>query len=269
MNVSKISERISRSFDQAKQFVNERIGKAEELTAFPPEYRLLEEKTDKIKTVYENLVRVFRQFTKADRFEPPIQDQVVDALGKINQQIDRFGQSSSQRSPAKSPTSDDMTPFTIQHAAAKAASEGSQALQPPDDLSNALSKYGQAMDKMGGYRMAMDQKVENNFLRPLQNIVDAIIANAVHARKAAQRSRLELDAVKSKCKTSRSERLDALQKELADAEAQFHAHVDEAIQRMQAVVDNPLVVQCLSELVNAQRTYHQQCFEALNGLVLN
>jgi hypothetical protein len=269
-NLSKLSQRISKSFEQARQLTSEYIGTADEVTSFPPDYRVLEEKVDKLKTIYEDLVRVHRQFIKADRYEPPIQDQMVDVFGKINQQFDKLGQSSSRSpKPHSSPSADDMPPFTIQHAAAKASLEGVNVLQPEgDELSQTLKKYGQAMDKLGGYRMAMDQKIEHAFLRPMQNIVDAIIGNAMHARKSAQRSRLELDSCKSKCKTSKSDRLDVLQKELADAEAQFHAHVDEATQRMQNVVDNPLVVQCISELINAQLSYHQNCSQALTSITL-
>ena len=240
----------------------------EEITTFPPEYRVLEEKLDKVKTIYESLVRVHRQFIRADRFEPALQDQVVDVLGKINQQIDKFGQSASGRSPPAGAHAGQQHPVTIQHAASRAALEGAATLQPPDDLSHALVKYGQAEEKLGGYRVEMDQRVESGFLRPVQNILDAVVGHALQACKSAQRSRLDLDACKSKCKSSRSDRLDTLQKELTDHETQFHAHVDEAIVRMNAVVDNPLVLHCLSELVEAQRKYHQQCYEVLNGLVL-
>lgn len=206
-----------------------------------------------------------RQYSQADRYGPGIQEQVVGVFDKLNQQIDKLSSSPKEKSPSPS----EQRPSTIQHAAARIALQGASTLQSPtDELSQALSRYGMATDKLGNYRIEMDHKIEHNFLKPIQNIVDAIIGHSIQARKSAQRSRLELDACKSKCKTSKSDRLEALRKELSDAESQFRAHVDEAIKRMQAVVDNPLVLQCLSELVEAQRKYHQQCYEVLNGLVL-
>lgn len=106
----------------------------------------------------------------------------------------------------------------------------------------------------------------SKFVRPLENIIDVVFGRATAARRTAQRARLDLDAVKNKCKAARADRQDELQRELAQAEEQYTVAVEEAISRMKEVAENPIVLQCLSDLVDAQRTYYKQSCEVLNGL---
>jgi len=263
VDLHNLGQRISKGFDQAKQYASEKIGTADEVTSLSPEYLSLEEKTEQMKIIYENLIKVNRQFVNADNYAPPLQEQMIDVMGKLNEKLN-MGVNTDNSGKDKSPNMGSSPHLkTIQHAASKAAQDGYLVLQPPDSMNEALKIYGESQEKIGNFRIEMDQKVQVKFLQPMQNIMDNVFAHVSKACKAAHGARLELDAIKTKCKGVSPEKLGSLQNELATAEEQFQANQRDAISRLTSVIENPQVIQCLSDLVEAQRKYHEQSFKAL------
>ncbi len=68
MNFSNFVDKASKTFDTAVQFASEKLGKAEEVTDFPSEYKELEIEVERIKTVYEKMFKSTRQLMAADSY---------------------------------------------------------------------------------------------------------------------------------------------------------------------------------------------------------
>lgn len=90
---------------------------------------------------------VRRPLDMSAMIEPPIQEQMIDVMGKLNEKLNMNANGDgNHRAPSLR---------LIQHAAARAALDGASAIQPPDEITLALEKYGTAEEKMAGYRMEM------------------------------------------------------------------------------------------------------------------
>jgi len=68
-----------------------------------------------------------------------------------------------------------------------------------------------------------DSQIKSKLLEPYDRQLNTVIANAIRARKEAVRSRLSLDAVKSRLQSAKPEQLAATQVELREMEADFHS----------------------------------------------
>lgn len=77
-------------------------------TSLPPEYVALDRRLRNLRQMYEGLIRVHDQMTASEKYEPPIQEQMIGVMDKINE---TFG----GRGPSPAPAS----PLTQHHACAK------------------------------------------------------------------------------------------------------------------------------------------------------
>jgi BAR domain len=227
---------------------------------------------------------VIQQLATADQYELPLQDQVSDVMGKLNEKLTSAFHATKSSERSESPSGSTFFPLrsqsqsgqprTIHHAAAKVTLEGASFLPPSDELGQVLNKYGSVASKMGAFREEMNDALVSKFIHPLSNILDVVFGQAASARRSAQKARLDLDALKTKLKNLMSDssspvspdRMNSLQGELEQAEQIFAVSVEDALSRMKAVAENPLVIQCISDLVEAQRNFHKKSFELLNGL---
>ena len=97
-------------------------------------------------------------------------------------------------------------PKTFHHAMARASLAGSQTLHQQhtgageDPLATALEKYALAMERVGEARMAQDAQVQSRFLAGWNTTLNTNILFATRARKAVEKARLTLDAVKARVK---------------------------------------------------------------------
>jgi hypothetical protein len=89
---------------------------------------------------------------------------------------------------------------------ARASLAGSQTLHQQhtgageDPLATALEKYALAMERVGEARLAQDTQVQSRFLAGWNTTLNTNILFATRARKAVEKARLTLDAVKARVK---------------------------------------------------------------------
>lgn len=69
-----------------------------------------------------------------------------------------------------------------------------------DPLATALEKYALAMERVGEARLAQDAQVQSRFLAGWNTTLNTNILFATRARKAVEKARLTLDAVKARVK---------------------------------------------------------------------
>lgn len=112
----------------------------------------------------------------------------------------------------------------------------------------------------------MDADVTARFFEPFSQTLNTTIAAAMQARKHVQSTRLNYDASKQRLKGAASNRADALRQELELAEDQFVAAVEDAMNKMKAVVSSPAPLANLADLVAAQLAFHKEAYEALAEL---
>lgn len=97
-------------------------------------------------------------------------------------------------------------PKTFHHAIARASLASSQTLHQQhtgageDPLATALEKYALAMERVGEARLAQDAQIQSRFLAGWNTTLNTNILFATRARKAVEKARLTLDAVKARVK---------------------------------------------------------------------
>lgn len=132
-----------------------------------------------------------------------------------------------------------------------------------DESNEVWMKYGQAMKKLGDFRLTFQHAVDLRFQRPMRNVVETLFGSVEDSKRKLQAARLALDTEKAKGLPSEDD-----VSLLKTMEAKYQTALQNTMDLMKSLADNPLVVQCLSDLVEAQRMYHKQCFEVLNALVI-
>lgn len=99
-------------------------------------------------------------------------------------------------------------PKTFNHAIARAALASSQILQQhhtgasEDPLATALEKYALAEERVGEARLAQDAQIQSRFLAGWNTTLNTNLMFATRARKSVENSRLLLDAVKARSKST-------------------------------------------------------------------
>jgi len=85
----------------------------------------------------------------------------------------------------------------------------------------------------------------------------AINPDLQKARKDVQTSRLNYDACKQRVKSAKPDRLEATRHEMEKAEDEFVAAVEDAMNKMKAVVTSPQPLANLADLVAAQVSFER------------
>ena len=207
-----------------------------------------------------------------DLVAPAIQEQMSDFIEKLNEKIvsstASINSNPGEKSPASASEGKVVIPKDIYAGAALIARQGADTMVPADDFSEALIKYAYAMEKLSIFKTDMNETVLNKFILPMKDIMDVLFVQAAESRRILSQMRLTMDSVKAKCKTASAEKLEGRQQELELAESDYKNALTDATRRIKSVVENPLVVQYIADLVEAQRKFHKQCYEVLNGVII-
>src|SRR5438132_13528715 len=83
----------------------------------------------------------------------------------------------------------------------------------------------------------MDKEISKKFVEPFNTTLNTNLQYAMRARKNVRSTRLALDTIKSKYKSTQPELSDAAKLEIEQAEDQFVAAVEEATMLMKNVID--------------------------------
>ena len=93
------------------------------------------------------------------------------------------------------PTQHKTLPHALYRASLTAVNDLS-AVSKDDKLTDALTAYGTAWEKIAAARLQHDETIRTAFLQPWQQTLETNISVAIKARQAVRASRLELDAAK-------------------------------------------------------------------------
>ncbi|KAK0735767.1 BAR domain-containing family protein [Apiosordaria backusii] len=272
------------------QYTKEQLGQAEDKTELPPDYIDLEKRVDALKAVHQKMLAVTSQYANEAYDYPPNIKETFQDLGRtVSEKVQLL---SSATSPAEAqaaltaPPSAKPQPKTFHHAIARASLASSQTLHQQhtssgeDPLATALEKYALAMERVGEARLAQDAQVQSRFLAGWNTTLNTNITFATRARKAVEKARLTLDAVKARVKGTtwklggagpsgqhdEQELSPEAQEEIEKAEDEFVTQTEEAVGVMKNVVDTPEPLRNLAELLAAQIEFHKRAHEILSEL---
>ncbi|KAI9141047.1 BAR domain protein [Paraphysoderma sedebokerense] len=257
---SQLTKDIGRGFGQVKQYAQEKLGTAEDVTELPADYKELERKVDALRHVHSSLLKLM----KHDSFLPPA---VGETFGEITRSVK---ETLSLENPPTSPTLAEhpqlVHPGTFSHAVAAASLQGVELIGEGEPLGAALKKYGLAQEKIGDARTKMDKDVEQKFTVPFSATLNNNIQFAMRARRNVQTTRLHLDAVKSRFKSAPPAKIEQIRVELEQAEDTFVNAVEEAQELMKRCIESPEPLRNLADLVNAQVEYYKKAADLLTEL---
>ncbi|KAF9583437.1 hypothetical protein BGW38_009462 [Lunasporangiospora selenospora] len=237
-----LAARLNKQFVQAKQFAQEKMGTAEDITELPQEYKDLEK-------LQETLGEFGRTVT--DR----IQQVALSPAEKA-----------ASEAAALEERKETAPPKTLSHALSRASYDGSEQIGLEEPMGAALFKFATVQEKVGDFRLKMDHEISTKFVQPFGTTLNTQIGFAMKARRNVQNARLTLDSAKAQYKTTKPERSEAIRLEVEQAEDQFVAAVEEATTLMKAVLENPEPLRNLADLVAAQLTFYKEAQDILADL---
>ncbi|KAH8879678.1 hypothetical protein GQ53DRAFT_671506 [Thozetella sp. PMI_491] len=272
------------------QYTKEQLGQADDKTQLPPDYIDLEKRVDALKAVHQKMLAVTSQYSSEAYDYPPNIKETFQDLGRtVSEKVTLL---SSATSPAEAqaaltaPPTAKPQPKTFAHAIARASLASSQTLHQQhtgageDPLATALEKYALAMERVGESRLAQDAQIQSRFLAGWNTTLNTNLMFATRARKNVEKSRLTLDAVKTRVKGNtwkiatspraetheEAELSPEAQEEIEKAEDEFVTQTEEAVGVMKNVLDTPEPLRNLAELIAAQVEYHKKAQEILSEL---
>ncbi|KAJ1994177.1 BAR domain-containing protein [Dimargaris cristalligena] len=270
--INPFAQKLNRSFTQVKQWSQEKMGTATEVTELPKEYNDLERRFDAVRNIQQALVRLSKTYTAAplaldmNQIGESIWDFSRSVSGKI--QHAALGQEEAA-GPVSPKTTEEPIPKTVYHGMGRTALKASETVGLEEPYGAALFKFGSIQEKIGEAKLNLDDEVLLKFTDPVQNNLNTSIALALKARKNVYSSRLALDATKNALRSTnptRPDQTDQAQHEILKAEDEFVAVVEEAMSLMKAVVESPEALRNLSELVSAQLRYYKEASDLLSEL---
>jgi len=288
-SLSNLGAQITPFASRTFQYTKEQLGQSDDKTELPPDYIDLEKRVDALKQAHQKMLSVTSHYTHESYDYPPNIKETFQDLGRtVSEKVALLG---SATTPAEAqaaltaPPSAKPQPKTFNHAIARASLASSQTLHQQhtgageDPLATALEKYALGMERVGEARLAQDAEIQSHFLAGWNTTLNTNIMFATRARKNVEKSRLNLDAVKSSAKgmtwklpTSpqaehpQHELSPDAQEEIEKAEDEFVTQTEEAVSVMKNVLDSPEPLRNLAELIAAQMEYHKKAYEILSEL---
>lgn len=221
---------------------------------------------DKVKLVYENFLKVSKNYTlHAYDYEPELNEKVFDFANTVTSNASTFAERISGQQLLPKAQSQEIPP-SLSHAFAKAAYESANDVDPKEPLEAALKKFALAQERMGNARLRQDDDVKVKFYNPLVSSLTNKIGEALKARKNVQSVRLVYDACRGRLRSAQPQRAEGIRSELEKCEDEFVAAVDDAMGKMKRVVENNDLLRHLADLVAVQLQYHKAVFECLSEL---
>ncbi|KAI7871521.1 Bin/amphiphysin/Rvs domain for vesicular trafficking-domain-containing protein [Spinellus fusiger] len=258
------AQRLNKGIGQVRQYAQEKLGTAEDITELPQEYKDLERRVDALRNVQVNLLKVTRTYANPSYDYPvQIQESLLGITNTVTSQFQALAISAAERATTTDAKQPVEPPKTLSHAIGRIAAEGSQAVGAQEPLGMALETLSIVSEQVGNARLVMDQTIVSKFNQPTQTTLNTLIEQALKARRNVQSVRLSLDACKGRYRAARPERSEAAHLDVEQAEDLFVAAVEEATSLMKAALEDPEPFRHLADLVAAQVAYHKQAHDAL------
>lgn len=211
---------------------------------------MLDQKLEKLKGVYENLLRLALQFTQSD-YEPKLDESIKDVVGSVLSQV----------SQPQSPTRD--LPATHAHALSRATMLD---LNENDPVSVGLSKFSATQERAGNAKLRFNGDVQTKFIQPWSNTLKNNISTAVQARKKLMHDKHQFDLAKTRLKHSKDSELLKTQEDMNKWEMEYNDALRDAEYKYKLVVDSPEALRNLHDLALLQANFHKEQFELMNDL---
>ncbi|GAA5817207.1 hypothetical protein MFLAVUS_010750 [Mucor flavus] len=268
------AQKLNKGLGQVRQYAQEKLGTAENVTELPQEYKDLEKRLDAVRNVQANLLKVSRTYSNSSYDYPvQLQESLIGMTNTVTREIQHLALSSTTSAadraataPTTSTTTTTEEPKTLLHGLARVAAQGSESIGIDEPLGTALFKYATITEKVADARVKMDHQIVEKFNKPVQSTLNSSIEQALKARRNVQSIRLSLDACKARYRSARPERSEVARLEVEQAEDQFVAAVEEATNLMKAALENPEPFRNLADLVAAQLQYFKEAQELLSDL---
>ncbi|KAI8359108.1 Bin/amphiphysin/Rvs domain for vesicular trafficking-domain-containing protein [Choanephora cucurbitarum] len=262
------AQKLNKGLGQVRQYAQEKLGTAENVTELPQEYKDLEKRVDALRNAQLNMLKISRTFDNSS-YDYPVQ--IQQSLIGMTNTVTRELQQLALTTPAadRANTANEVSreePKTLLHGLSRVAAQGSEAVGVDEPLGTALFKYATITEKVADARVKMDKAIVEKFNKPVQTTLNSSIEQALKARRNVQSIRLSLDACKAKYRSARPEKSEAARLEVEQAEDQFVAAVEEATNLMKAALENPEPFRNLADLVQAQLQYFKEAQELLSDL---
>ncbi|KAI8356195.1 Bin/amphiphysin/Rvs domain for vesicular trafficking-domain-containing protein [Blakeslea trispora] len=262
------AQKLNKGLGQVRQYAQEKLGTAENVTELPQEYKDLEKRIDALRHAQLNMLKISRTFDNPSYDYPvQIQQSLIGMTTTVTRELQQLALTTPAADRANLPTETVREePKTLLHGLSRVAAEGSESIGVDEPLGTALFKYATITEKVADARVKMDKAIVEKFNKPVQTTLNTSIEQALKARRQVQSIRLSLDACKAKYRSARPERSEAARLEVEQAEDQFVAAVEEATNLMKAALENPEPFRNLADLVQAQLQYFKEAQELLFDL---
>ncbi|KAG0222008.1 hypothetical protein BGW42_007760 [Actinomortierella wolfii] len=268
-----LAAKLNKQFGQVKQFAQEKMGTAEDITELPQEYKDLEKRVDAVRAMHTNLLRVTRTYqTQSYDYPAQLQETLGEFGRTVTDRIQQVALSPADRAATeaaalegdkKDPTAA-APPKTLSHALARASMSGAEQIGLEEPMGSALFKYATVQEKIGDFRLKMDAEISTKFVQPFSTTLNTQIGFAMKARKNVANARLALDSAKAQYRTAKPEKAEAHRVEVEQAEDLFVAAVEEATTLMKAVLESPEPLRNLADMVAAQAQFYKEAYEILS-----
>ncbi|KAL7754123.1 BAR domain-containing protein [Sorochytrium milnesiophthora] len=256
IQLAPVTKTLERGFGQVKQFAQERLGTAEDVTDLPTEYKELERKVDALRTLHSTFLKLHSN----DTILPAALQDTFNDIGKAVKDVAAgatgvgAAMTAEQQQEQRQLTEQSAAKKTAAHALAGASFMTAEQFGEADPLGNALQKIGASQERIGDARYKMDTDMNTKFTIPFQATLNGDLTHVM------------LDAVKSRFKNAPPHRVEQMRVELEQAEDVFVQAVDEATVIMKRCVESPEPLRNLADLIAVQLTYYKECAKVLEDL---
>jgi len=255
-----LAKEFGKNFRQAVQFAGEKIGTAE-ITPLPQEYFELENRVDRLRMIYENLILV-----AAHQIQPGSGTEIkFTVYNTLNNVIDQVGAENSAN-VHNTLRSISVSTNTPNHLLASAFNSSASSLPEDSQLATALKKSGEAQGKIGQSRVRMNIEINNKFINKLSTSLETTFRNVYTARRLVLSSRMRLDAIKSQARSASPVEVESLSDDLQFAQNEFNSQVSVSTDLMKLLLNSPEAVLALTEFAHSMLNYFKEGFDILSEL---
>ncbi|CEP15926.1 hypothetical protein [Parasitella parasitica] len=260
--INPITQKLGKGLGQVRQYAQEKLGTADDITELPQEYKDLEKRVDVVAQVYQGLFKVAKTYSTPNYDYPvQIQESLAGFTNTVTNQIQQLRNKPELRAQTIA------HPKTLSHAIGRVATDGATQVGRDEALGAALGKLGDASNKLGDVRLVRDSEIVNKFNDRLQVTLKTAIEGANKSRRNVQSKRLALDAAKTNYRESPTTELDVARREVELAEDQFVGAVEEATQLMKTVLEDPEPLRDIEDYAQIQLAYFKQAQDLFSVLV--
>ncbi|EWC46300.1 hypothetical protein DRE_04471 [Drechslerella stenobrocha 248] len=254
-------------------------GGTAEKTQLPADYRELEARVDALQKVHAKMLGVTTQYAnEAYDYPPNLRESITDLSRNVTTRIQALSNAATPTeaqdaivAPPKAPTE----PKTFAHAVSRAASASAQLLPTSDPLEAGLEKLSTSSRQIGQARLAMDEAIVTDFIRPWTTNLNLTFKNVARDRQIVENSRLLLDSAKAKQRqrengggagginffkkdpAAEAAADEQLRLEIDKLEDEFIATTVKAVTSMSDLLNTPEPLRGLSAYLSAQLDFHQ------------